>query len=101
MQMPTARLVGNAGLSFFSKLSSGYWDSFYPSNGYTAVNADVLASIPLNKIAHRYFFESDFLFRLNLARAVVLDIPMMSVYGNEKSNLRITQVIHDFAYRHM
>lgn len=26
--MPTRRLIGNAGLSFFAKLSSGYWDLF-------------------------------------------------------------------------
>jgi dolichol-phosphate mannosyltransferase len=36
--MPLARLVGNAALSFASKLSSGYWGIFDPTNGYTAIS---------------------------------------------------------------
>src|SRR5262249_29727598 len=31
--MPAVRLVGNSLLSFLSKLSSGYWDVFDPTNG--------------------------------------------------------------------
>ncbi len=100
-KMPTLRLIGNAGLSFFCKLSSGYWDVFDPNNGYTAMSSVLLNSLPLDKIAKRYFFESDMLFRLNLARAVVLDVPMMSVYGDEKSNLKILHISHEFALRHM
>ena len=37
--MPLARLLGNSALSFFSKLSSGYWLLFDPTNGYTAIHA--------------------------------------------------------------
>jgi glycosyltransferase involved in cell wall biosynthesis len=33
--MPAIRLIGNAALSFLSKLSSGYWQLFDPANGYT------------------------------------------------------------------
>jgi glycosyltransferase involved in cell wall biosynthesis len=32
-RMPTARLFGNAVLSFLSKLSTGYWNLFDPTNG--------------------------------------------------------------------
>src|SRR5438046_1214053 len=32
--MPIARLVGNGALSFLTKLSSGYWNIFDPTNGY-------------------------------------------------------------------
>ena len=35
--MPLPRLFGNAGLSFLTKLSTGYWDCFDPTNGYTAI----------------------------------------------------------------
>ncbi|HXV74272.1 MAG TPA: glycosyltransferase family 2 protein, partial [Sphingomonadales bacterium] len=32
--MPKIRLIGNAGLSFLTKLSSGYWNIYDPSNGF-------------------------------------------------------------------
>ena len=37
--MPLPRLIGNLGLSFASKLSSGYWKTFDPTNGFTAIHA--------------------------------------------------------------
>lgn len=99
--MPPVRLVGNAALSFFSKLSTGYWDIFDPTNGYTAIRAEILAKLPLGKISQRYFFESDMLFRLNTLRAVVVDIPMAARYGDEVSNLRISTVIGEFLGKHL
>ncbi|MEA9980177.1 glycosyltransferase family 2 protein, partial [Pseudomonas sp. RTS4] len=33
--MPKMRLFGNAVLSLMTKLSSGYWNLFDPTNGYT------------------------------------------------------------------
>ncbi len=85
--MPVVRLLGNAGLSFLSKLSSGYWRTFDPNNGYVAIHAAVAARLPFHKIARRYFFEADLLFRLNTLQAVVLDVPMQAVYEDEQSNL--------------
>lgn len=99
--MPRVRLFGNAGLSFLNKLSSGYWDVFDPTNGFTAVHRDALARLPLDKIAKRFFFETDLLFRLNTVRAVVVDVPMNSQYGNEVSNLSISKVIGEFAWKHV
>ncbi len=100
-QMPLARICGNAILSFMTKLSSGYWELFDPTNGYTAIHASVAAMLPLSKISPRYFFESDILFRLNTIRAVVRDIPMRSVYGSEVSNLHIGRVLPEFAAKHV
>ncbi len=94
--MPAARLFGNAVLSFFTKLSSGYWNLFDPTNGFIAWDCRLLALLPLNKIAPRYFFESDLLFRLSLFRAKGVDIPMTAIYAGEKSNLSETQVIMPF-----
>jgi dolichol-phosphate mannosyltransferase len=99
-RMPVMRVVGNAALSLFTKVSSGYWDVFDPTNGYTAIHASVLKKLPLHKISKRYFFESDMLFRLNVIRAVVEDIPMDAKYGNEISNLKIHKVFFEFLYRH-
>jgi glycosyltransferase involved in cell wall biosynthesis len=98
--MPLSRLLGNALLTFMSKLSSGYWNIFDPTNGYTAIHAAVLRQLPLDKISHRYFFESDMLFRLSTVRAVVTDIPMAAVYGNQASGLVIHRVMLPFLGGH-
>lgn len=100
-RMPFARLGGNAVLSFMAKFSTGYWNIFDPTNGYTAIHAKVAAYLPFDKISRRYFFETDMLFRLNTLRAVVKDIPMDALYGDEQSNLRISQVIGEFLVKHL
>lgn len=100
-RMPRTRIMGNAALSFMTKISSGYWDIFDPTNGYTAIHARVAEKLPLCKISRRYFFETDMLFRLNIIRAVVMDVPMDAKYGAETSNLKISSVIFDFSYKHM
>lgn len=99
--MPALRVIGNAGLSFLSKMSSGYWDILDPTNGYTAIHARVAEVLPMEKVAKRYFFESDLLFRLNTVRAAVSDIPMFSVYGNEKSNLSAGKVFAPFLMKNI
>jgi len=99
--MPPARLFGNAVLSFLTKLSSGYWQVFDPNNGYTAIHASALRLLPLDAVDEGYFFESDMLCRLNIARAVVRDIPMDAVYGDETSSLRIHRVATQFALKHV
>ena len=99
--MPTVRLIGNAILSFMTKISSGYWDIFDPTNGYTAIHRDVAQHLPFDKISRRYFFETDILFRLNILRAVVVDIPMDARYGDEVSSLRISRIIGEFLIKHL
>jgi len=98
--MPVLRLLGNGVLSFLNKLSSGYWSIFDPTNGYTAIHVRVLRQIPLDKLDHSYFFESDILFRLNVLRAMVMDIPMVAVYGDEKSSLSMRRVLWPFIKGH-
>jgi glycosyltransferase involved in cell wall biosynthesis len=100
-KMPALRIFGNAGLSFITKLSSGYWQIFDPTNGYTAIHARLVDFLPLSKISNRYFFESDMLFRLNCLRAVVVDIPMHAKYDDEESNLRISRVLGLFARKNI
>jgi dolichol-phosphate mannosyltransferase len=99
--MPLSRLLGNALLTFMSKLSSGYWNIFDPTNGFTAIHAAVLRQLPLDKISPRYFFESDMLFRLSTVRAVVTDVPMEAVYGNQHSGLVIHRIMLPFLAGHV
>ena len=99
--MPKIRIMGNLGLSFLSKLSSGYWRIFDPNNGFTAITNKKLVSLPLDKIDDGYFFESDMLFRLNLSNTQVIDVAMPAIYVNEKSNLKIQRVLIEFPFKHL
>lgn len=101
LQMPRLRIAGNAILSFMSKLSTGYWQVFDPTNGYTAIDARVAERLPMDRISNRYFFETDMLFRLNTLRAVVVDLPMRPLYGDEVSNLRPGRIIPEFFGGHL
>jgi hypothetical protein len=98
--MPKVRIFGNAVLSLWSKLSSGYWSITDPTNGFTAIHRKALEAIHLDKLRKTYFFESDLLFRLSITNSVVADVPMVAVYGEEKSNLKIRKVLVEFPWRH-
>jgi len=100
ISMPKVRLFGNIALSFLTKLSSGYWEIFDPNNGFVAISKKTFELIPTHKVDDRYFFESDMLFRLHLARAVVQDIPMPTKYGTEVSGLKESKAFFEFGYKH-
>ncbi|GAB2662454.1 glycosyltransferase [Arenimonas aestuarii] len=100
-EMPLARRIGNLGLSFLAKASTGYWDIFDPTNGYTAIHADLAARLPMDRIGQRYFFESDLLFHLNLQRARVVDVPMAARYGDQTSHLSPARALFEFPLRHL
>jgi glycosyltransferase involved in cell wall biosynthesis len=99
-RMPKIRIFGNAVLSLMAKLSTGYWDLFDPTNGYTAIHADAARKLPFDRISERYFFETDVLFRLGTFRAAVVDVPMEAVYADEVSNLKVSKVFGEFFRKH-
>ncbi len=94
--MPLSRKLGNICLSFFNRFSSGYWNLFDTTNGYLCFNSKLIDLLPLEKISKDYFFESDLLNWLYIIRAKVKDIPIKSIYNNEKSNINIFSVILRF-----
>lgn len=100
-EMPWWRLQGNLALSFITKLASGYWNLFDPTNGYTAIHTKVAASLRFEKISKGYFFESDMLFRLNTLGAVVVEVPMTARYGDEHSGLRPHRVFLPFLFKNL
>lgn len=99
-QMPAIRIFGNASLSLMTKLSSGYWTVNDPTNGFTAIHRSALEQIDLSKVSKGFFFESDLLFRLSLAGAVVRDVSIPARYGSESSNLRIGKALLEFPVKH-
>ena len=97
-RMPKIRLLGNALLTFLTKLASGYWHVFDPQNGFTAINACCLKMIDLGRVHKRYFFENDMLVQLNIHNFRVRDVPMPTIYGNEKSGIRISSILFTFPW---
>jgi glycosyltransferase involved in cell wall biosynthesis len=95
-QMPWLRRVGNTSLSFLVKAATGYWNCFDPCNGFFGIRHEALAQLPLERIDHRYFFETSMLAQLYLAGAVIRDVPLPARYGTESSNLSITKVLVQF-----
>ncbi len=95
-KMPSVRLVGNSVLSLLNKFVNGYWNIVDPTNGYTAITNYTLSLMPLEKIDNRYFFESDMLFRLNILRAKVVDLPMRAIYNDEESSLNVWLIAFKF-----
>jgi dolichol-phosphate mannosyltransferase len=98
--MPRRRIFGNAILSLMAKFSTGYWNVFDPTNGYTAIHGRVAALLPFQSINKRYFFETDVLYYLGVFRAAVRDIPMRAHYGEEVSGLKISHIVGPFLYLH-
>jgi dolichol-phosphate mannosyltransferase len=99
--MPQVRVFGNAALSFAAKLSTGYWNIFDPTNGFTAMEAQVARMIMEKRVSRRFFFETDLLYHLGTLRAVVRDVPMPARYADEVSNLRIGAIVGPFALKHL
>lgn len=99
-RIPPVRLVGNAILSFMNKFSSGYWQIFDPTNGFTAIEARVLRLMPLDRLDRSYLFETEMLYRLGTLRAVVLDLPIKPIYGQERSHLVPHRLILPLLARH-
>jgi dolichol-phosphate mannosyltransferase len=94
--MPKWRFLGNVGLTFLTKLSSGYWNVLDPVNGFLATRAEVLRHVGIRSLSKRYFFETDLLIRLNILEARVVDVPMAAHYGPETSSLSIARALFLF-----
>ncbi|MDA7806137.1 glycosyltransferase family 2 protein [Candidatus Pelagibacter sp.] len=97
-KMPIERIFGNFILSYLNMISSGYYEVFDCTNGYTCIKTKIIKKLPLEKIHKRFFFESDILFYLFKNDAKVLDFYMGAIYGDEKSNLNLIKIIPQFLY---
>lgn len=99
-EMPLNRVLGNIALSFMSKLSTGYWNIFDPTNGYTAIHSAVAQELPFESLSKSFFFESDLLYHLNTLGAKVQNVPMAAMYGDGSSSLVVKRIVPEFLYKH-
>jgi glycosyltransferase involved in cell wall biosynthesis len=92
--IPHSRYLGNAVLSLWTKISSGYWHVADAQSGYTAIGRRMLELLDLDHIYARYGFPNDMLVHLNVWNAKVRDVPSRPIYGvGERSGIRLRKVI--------
>ena len=93
-KIPHIRYMGNAALTFMTKIASGYWHITDSQSGYTAMNKRALHLLPLENMYHGYGIPNDILVTLNIYNMSVMDVPVNPVYGiGEKSGIKIHRVM--------
>ncbi|MCG2611244.1 glycosyltransferase family 2 protein [Flavobacterium sp. SM15] len=88
-KMPFVRRIGNLFLSFLTKLATGYWNNFDPTNGFFAVKTSVLKSVDFTKLSDRYFFETSLIAQLYFTKTRIKDVSMPAIYADEKSSMQV------------
>jgi glycosyltransferase involved in cell wall biosynthesis len=92
--IPRTRYIGNAILSLFTKVASGYWHVADSQAGYTVISLRVLQLLDLDRIYTSYGFPNDMLVHLNVWSARVRDFPSRPIYGvGERSGIKIRRVV--------
>ncbi len=94
--MPIPRKFGNLVLSFLTKMATGYWHNFDPTNGFIAFKAETLKELDFSKLADRYYFETSLLAELYFQKTLIKDIDMPAIYGDEKSNMSLSKMVFVF-----
>ena len=92
--IPRSRFVGNAILSFLTKIASGYWHVADSQSGFTATSLETLRMVDLDRVYPRYGFPNDLLVHLNVWNRRVRDYPSRPIYGvGERSGIRLRRVV--------
>ncbi len=92
--IPRTRYLGNAVLSLFTKIASGYWHVADSQAGYTALSLDALRRLDLDRLYPRYGFPNDVLVHLNVQNARVRDVPSRPIYDvGEQSGIKLRSVV--------
>ena len=88
-KMPLLRLTGNIFFSLMTMLASGCWNIWDSQSGYTAMDARLLKKISFSKIFGHYGFYNDLLIELRSLEARIQNVPVRTIYRNEKSDVRV------------
>lgn len=92
--IPRYRYLGNAVLSLFTKIASGYWHVADSQSGYTAITIEALSVLHLDRLYPRYGFPNHLLVELNNYDFRVKDVHIRPVYDvGEISGIRLHRVI--------
>lgn len=92
-KIPRSRFLGNAALSFMTKIVSGYWSVVDSQTGYTAIALPALRALNLDNIYKRYGVPNDILTKLNIYGFRLAQIPIEPVYNvGEHSKMNLGRV---------
>ncbi|MCU0241090.1 MAG: glycosyltransferase family 2 protein [Vicinamibacteria bacterium] len=92
--IPRHRYIGNAVLSLLTKIASGYWHVADSQSGYTAITADALRVLHIDRLYPRYGFPNHLLVELNNYDFRVRDVPIKPIYNiGEVSGIKLRRVI--------
>jgi dolichol-phosphate mannosyltransferase len=97
--MPYIRRICNLILSFLTKIATGYWNIFDPSNGYFAIKSSYLKKINLDSLDKRYFFETSLLAELYFQDVRVRDVPMPALYHGEPSGVKLWKEFFRYPFK--
>jgi glycosyltransferase involved in cell wall biosynthesis len=99
-RIPRIRYLGNAMLSFMTKIASGYWHIADSQTGYTVANLKVLQTLDLDGIHKRYGMPNDMLVKLNIYGFRVCDVEIKPIYGiGERSGINPIRMIVPLAWQ--
>ncbi|OIB56104.1 glycosyltransferase family 2 protein [Natrialba sp. SSL1] len=87
------RFFGNSILTFLTKISSGYWKTMDPQNGYAAISYYALDNVGIDDMYEYYGYCNDLLVKLNAKGMRVADVAMPAVYGDEESSIKYSTYI--------
>lgn len=91
--MPRSRFLGNAVLTFLTKMASGYWKMMDPQNGYTAISNKALTRVGIEDFYDGFGTPNEMLTKLNVNNMRVAEVPMPSKYGDETSHVNVSSYI--------
>lgn len=92
-RMPKSRYLGNRALSKMTGYLTQMPDLSDAQCGYTALDLKWLPLISIARLYPRYGFPNDLLMRLHEARALIRQVDVTPIYGDERSKLSIPRVI--------
>lgn len=92
-EMSKGRFLGNALLTFLTKIASGYWKMMDPQNGYTAISNTALENVRIEDMYEYYGYCNDLLVKLNTEDMTVADVSIPAVYGQESSHIRYREYV--------
>lgn len=96
--MPVVRLLGNLGLSFLTRFSSGYRHIMDSQCGYTAVTTRALRKLDFSRVYPRYGFPNDFLAHLHTLGCEVDQVEVRAIYEGQNSGINPLLSIAPLSY---
>ena len=99
-KIPKIRFIGNIVLTYITKKICKIHNITDAVNGYLAIDSKILRKIELEKVCPDYFFEEDLLFKLSFYDLKIREIPIKTIYFENRTGLSPVLVILPFLFKH-